>query len=365
MNAASASGSIRVAGCDPGTGSLDALLLEGGAVRDQRRFEPEELAADPRALPRLLEAWRPLDLVYGPSGYGAPLKRAEDLSDEDVELMVLSRPEGRGRGEGVAGFRGVVRALRESGLPVVFGPGGVHLPTIPARRKANGVDFGTADKVATAALAVALESKPNERTEGRGSDRASSFSFSFSGIVVEVGTAFTSALVLEGGALVDAAAGSRGPLGWRSPGAWDGEAAHWLWPIEKGDLFRGGAERLGAEGALALRESVVRHVGGLRALHPGASEIRLCGRGLERDGLGEDLASDLERLGTVRMLGNLPGARVKHAAQGAALLADGLAGGRWAGLVDAMRLRDASGTALDHLPRPPIPPIGKVDGAGS
>ena len=39
----------------------------------------------------------------------------------------------------------------------------------------------------------------------------------------------------------------------------------------------------------------------------------------------------------------------KAAAHGAAVLADGLAGGRYAPLVDRLRLRDASGTALDHL----------------
>ena len=39
----------------------------------------------------------------------------------------------------------------------------------------------------------------------------------------------------------------------------------------------------------------------------------------------------------------------KHAAQGAALLADGLAGGASAPLVDTMGIREASGTVLDHL----------------
>ena len=38
-----------------------------------------------------------------------------------------------------------------------------------------------------------------------------------------------------------------------------------------------------------------------------------------------------------------------QAAQGAALLADGLAGGPSAALVDALGIREASGTVLDHL----------------
>ena len=39
----------------------------------------------------------------------------------------------------------------------------------------------------------------------------------------------------------------------------------------------------------------------------------------------------------------------KQAAQGAALLADGLSGGRAAPIVEAMGIRNAHGTALDHL----------------
>ena len=44
-----------------------------------------------------------------------------------------------------------------------------------------------------------------------------------------------------------------------------------------------------------------------------------------------------------------PRARAKIPAQGAAILADGLVGGRWAALVETMRIRSATGTVLDHL----------------
>ena len=43
------------------------------------------------------------------------------------------------------------------------------------------------------------------------------------------------------------------------------------------------------------------------------------------------------------------GAHAKAAAQGAAVLADGLAGGRYAALAERLGVRDASGSALDHL----------------
>ena len=40
---------------------------------------------------------------------------------------------------------------------------------------------------------------------------------------------------------------------------------------------------------------------------------------------------------------------VKEAAQGAALIADGLAGGSHRGVVEGMRLRESRGSVLDHL----------------
>jgi predicted butyrate kinase (DUF1464 family) len=42
-------------------------------------------------------------------------------------------------------------------------------------------------------------------------------------------------------------------------------------------------------------------------------------------------------------------ATAKQGAQGAALIADGLAGGAQRPLVDRLRIREARGTVLDHL----------------
>jgi len=48
----------------------------------------------------------------------------------------------------------------------------------------------------------------------------------------------------------------------------------------------------------------------------------------------------------------LPGAWVKHAAQGSAILAGALAGGRFAPLADSLQLSSAAGSVWDVL-RPP------------
>jgi predicted butyrate kinase (DUF1464 family) len=45
----------------------------------------------------------------------------------------------------------------------------------------------------------------------------------------------------------------------------------------------------------------------------------------------------------------IAGVEASAAARGGALLADGLAGGRHEPLVSALRLRECSGTVLDHL----------------
>jgi predicted butyrate kinase (DUF1464 family) len=71
--------------------------------------------------------------------------------------------------------------------------------------------------------------------------------------VVEIGSAFTAMMVVQDGRLVDASAGTNGPIGLRSRGAWDGEVAYWRCPLSKQDLFRGGLEDLGPLGPDAFR----------------------------------------------------------------------------------------------------------------
>jgi predicted butyrate kinase (DUF1464 family) len=326
----------RVAGCDPGTSALDILALEAGRVAAQVRFQPDELRTDPTGPVRWLRETGPFDLIVGPSGYGLPLVRAADCTEAQLGLISLVRPDEPGA-KGVGGFSALVRAIRDSGLPVVFLPGVIHLSTVPTHRKRNRIDLGTADKLCVAALAS---------WQHASADPA---------LVVEFGSAFTALVVLRYRQIVDGLGGTCGPLGGLSGGAWDGEAAYLLGPLRKADLFRGGV----ADGpdhstaGAAFRESFAKAVAGLQYLH-GFRDVYSGGTlfrtqpDLAREALSELPADVYSPHDTC----DLPGAWVKHAAQGAALIADGLCGGPFAPLVEWLKLREACGTVLDWLTHP-------------
>jgi predicted butyrate kinase (DUF1464 family) len=341
--------SPRVAGVDPGTFSFDLCALDGGEVVLSRSFHTADLGADPAPLVDALSEHGPFELVLGPAGYGLPLVGVEQVGERELALMLLLRedePHGR---VGVGGMRSIVRALMAAGLPLVFGPGAIHLPTIPAYRKWNRIDLGTADKVASVALCIA------DQARRLGIDFAET-----SFVMLELGGAFSAALAVDDGRIVDGLGGSAGPIGARACGALDTEVAYLLGAaLSKRTVFSGGAldpqgdrdltllealrldPQLG-EGWLALEEGAAKAALALTASVPAPREILVAGR--LAPVLLEALGARLGHVAPVQMV-----AGQKSAAQGAAVLADGLAGGRYAALVERLGLRDANGSALDHL----------------
>jgi predicted butyrate kinase (DUF1464 family) len=95
-------------------------------------------------------------------------------------------------------------------------------------------------------------------------------------------------------------------------------------------------------------EGAAKAVRQLRGSAPSAGDILLSGRNAAQDGIVEYLSSELADVGTVRLLRGFA-AVAKQGAQGAALVADGLAGGQHAGLITGLGLTEARGTVLDHL----------------
>jgi predicted butyrate kinase (DUF1464 family) len=343
----------RVAGVDPGTVSFDLCVLQDGDPAVEEVFETGALSEDSAPLFEALARHGPYDLVYGPSGYGLPLVAAASVGERELSEMVLVRPDEARADAGVGGMRSLLRALAGSGLPVVFGPGVIHLPTVPRHRKYNRIDLGTADKVCAAACAIA------DQAARRGiavRDTAM--------ILLELGGAFTAALAIDGGWIVDGMGGSSGPLGVRAPGALDGELAYLLGQaLRKDTLYSGGAlnpagdidmsdlltvwaSPTRAEGWTALLEAAVKAVHALVVSAPTPHEVVVSGRLARLPELVAALASSLRAVAPVVAL--VPG-RASAAARGGALLADGLAGGPHADLAEVLRVRESSGTVLDYL----------------
>lgn len=347
----------RVIGIDPGTVSIDLCGLDDGRLFLDRSMATSEALATPQAIADLLEAAAPLALVAGPSGYGLPLTAARDLTETDLRLAYLAA---EGEPGGIGGLRTLMRILARSAVPVLLTPGVVQLASVPEHRKVNRVDMGTADKVCAAALAVRDQA---ERRRCREED--------VSFILLELGGAFTAALAVDGGRIVDGIGGTSGPMGIRASGALDGEVAFLAGAVSKQMLFTGGAATIASlppgtlpeafaaapttgRGHLAWEayvESAVKAVAALTIAVPRPFEVILSGRVALVDALRADIERRLRGVEADAPVHVLTGFATvaKQAAQGAALIADGLAGGRFAPLVDVLGIRDARGTVLDHL----------------
>jgi predicted butyrate kinase (DUF1464 family) len=345
----------RVIGIDPGTVSIDVCGLDDGRLFLDESYPTREALSDAARFVALLESHAPLDLVAGPSGYGLPLRRARDLTETDLRLAYLAVD---GEAGGIGGLRSLARALAASGLPVVFTPGVVHLGTVPEHRKVNRVDMGTADKVCATALAV------RDYATRRGCDVAG-----VSLIHLELGGAFSAAIAVEHGQIVDGVGGSSGPLGLWSPGALDGEVAYLAGTITKGMLFEGGAGTLAGEDQgtvdwiaapstggekaawFAYIEGAVKAIATLLVSAPSALEVVISGRVAMFDRVRNELARRLTTVAPQLAVHLLTGfaKNAKQGAQGAALIANGLAGGQEAGLVRQLGIQRANGTVLDHI----------------
>ena len=348
----------RVIGIDPGTLSLDVCGRHDAALFLDESLSAAAVSEDPGILVDMLLAAGPLDLVVGPSGYGLPWTDVRDVGPHELDLLLLGDAADGPRGTIVGGMRRLVDALGKSGLPVCFAPSVTHLPTVPEHRKINRIDMGTADKLCAVALGVWDQARrlgvPYEAT-----------SFVF----VEIGGAFTAIISVEGGAVVDGAGGTSGAPGLRALGAMDGELAYLLRDFPKDVLASGGAAWVGGDptctaddlvaaaagggraavGLDALLEGVEKQVAAHMTVLEGPREILLAGRASRVPAIHRLLAERLSRFAPVGRVGGFA-AVASEAAQGAALLGQGLVGGdELQGLVDALQVRSASGSVLDHL----------------
>src|SRR4029077_12989173 len=184
----------------------------------------------------------------------------------------------------------------------------------------------------------------------------------------ELGGAFTAAVAVAGGRIVDGVGGTAGPLGFRAAGALDGEVAYLAGEVSKTLLFQGGAaavagwdeaspspERLAHPATPAERtawepfvEGAVKTAVARAASVPAPKEFVLSGRLARVESISHAIRERLGSFASTRLLEGFA-QTAKEGAQGAALLADGLAGGANRELVELLAIREARGTVLDHL----------------
>ncbi len=365
---------VRVLGIDPGTRSFDLALVEDGYVVWEASIDTMEVAEKPEKLLEVIESAGEVDAIAAPSGYGVPVTFSWEVLDPRrfaVEVLLLSSErdieEGVAQGDpGVMVYdalaKTVVALCSRASPPSVFIPGVVHLPTVEPSAKYNRVDLGTADKLAVTVLA-AYQAKTLLGVE----PEKASF------MLLEMGYGYNALVLVEKGRIVWGLGGTSLSTGMLTAGPLDLEVVvagrNWA----RTDVFHGGVmeacNTLSPEEAYAraksgggtcrealeaMLEQIAYTIAGLAARR-NVGILILSGRLTRMKQLVEDLASRLPGNIELHLLPPLEGARTtKHAAHGYALVVEGLLGGSARHVVERMRIRDACGTALDHVYHPKL-----------
>ncbi|WP_297504063.1 DUF1464 family protein, partial [Thermococcus sp.] len=346
---------VKAVGIDSGTKSMDIFGFddETGKVIVDTAVDRNRVTENPGIIIDVLREVQDehgrIDAIVGPCGYGIPLKPAREATDAEIALATFITGADVERRLKIVGLRELMLLMRDAeDLNIYFTPGVIHLPTVPEWRKANRVDLGTADKVFTAALSIVREAErkgiPYSETNL---------------IAVEAGFAYTSAMAVRNGQIVDGMAGTAGFPGYLGMGFMDGELAYALAnaldDFGKLVLFQGGAASVAGvdpfkvspeefvklaredenvqKGYIAMIEAILKDVFALLpSVRPDA--VYLSGRFSRIPEFFGDVKAALEGAFetygfSVEVLKLESRAKAKEAAEGSAVIANGIAGGKY------------------------------------
>ncbi len=327
-------------GIDVGTMSIGIFSLKDERPYVVKEFKTREIGKRPEILLETVKELNP-DVIAGISGYGLPVKSFSDLNDEDLFLMTLNLDRS------VLGVRKIMEAFRRDpiGSKAFTIPAVIHLKTVPDYRKINRIDMGTSDKLCSVALALFQLKKS-------GIDyRDQNF------VLVEAGYGFNSFIAVKNGKVVDGIGGTSGFPSFSSIGAIDGELAYLLDVFSKDLLFKGGissylkdigihTDRIEEIPDFALKWLFEYILKGIRAISVSLDDeyiVVLSGRFFER--FYEEFL-DYSGLDALMLNGFGVG---KQSAQGACIIANGLADGIFREIVEWLEIRNAGGTILDYI----------------
>jgi predicted butyrate kinase (DUF1464 family) len=366
---------VKSIGIDSGTKTMDIFGFDdkdGSIIIDVAIPRDEITKSSKLVLEKLREAqnrFGKIDAIVGPSGYGMCLKKAQLATDEEIAEATFVTEADVIRRLRIIGLRELMLLLRSAeDLNTWFTQGVIHLITVPKFRKVNRIDMGTSDKV----LSVVLAEKDQAERLKISYDKTSFF-------LVEVGFGYTSAIAVKNGQIVDAMAGTAGFPSFLGMGFLDAEVAYAVAnsidDFSKQLLFAGGVASFAGfdpsrpleefvkaaktnsqikQGYEMMLEAIVKDVASLLpTVVP--KEIILSGRFTRIPEFLADMKSKLsvffEDIGLkieITMLES-KATVTKQAAEGAAVFANGLAGGKYKQLINAMRLMESEGTVFSNI----------------
>jgi predicted butyrate kinase (DUF1464 family) len=349
-----------VLGIDPGSKSWDFIGLNNNHIILDTSIPTKDLIRDPYkciTIIKSLDEREKIDLMVAPSGFGLPLRKSSELTKKDIFLTLLKFQ--KEEKEELVGLGKILKLIQHEKIPGIIVPGVKHLPTVPRFRKINKIDMGTADKLCTTVVGIKdqMESQniPPEQ---------SNF------IMVEIGYGFTAVVAVENGKIIDGIGGSN-IMGFRACGSLDGELAYLIKEIKKKNIYKGGVAYIAGYADLSLREisllaekdsqtnmAFQAYVSSVKkAVYAISSsfsenkkelEILLAGRGAEIKYIKKKITNALNAFTPVRLMKTYSQI-AKRAAQGAAYIANGLLGEKYAPIVANLELKGASGSVLDDI----------------
>jgi predicted butyrate kinase (DUF1464 family) len=347
----------RVIGIDPGSKSWDFFGLENKEIILDTSIPSSELIEEPSKALKIIKSVKKIDLIVAPSGFGLPLKKVTDINEEDIFLALLKFD--KKEKNKLIGLGEILRLMKAENLPGIIIPGVKHLPTVPRFRKINKIDMGTADKLCTAVTGI------RDQVERLNvSPKNTNF------IMVEIGYGFTSVLAIENGQVIDGIGGSN-IMGFRACGSLDGELAYLINKINKKDIYSGGLSFIAGHLDLTLKEimmlakkdpqtkmAVNAYISELtKAIFAISSsfssknkitEIIVAVRSSDLQFIIDLISDSLGNLFPVKLMKNY--AKIsKHAAQGAAFIANGLLGGEFEPIISNLKIKEAKGSILDDI----------------
>ena len=304
-----------VLGIDPGSSRWGFVFLDDGRVVRETTMRTEDVRDNPREILKLVMCAR---LITAPSGYGVPLKKVSDLTPNDFFEMLLKR-DGDREGRSVMGLEKVLHLLREQQVNAYVIPGVKLLPTVPEERKYGKIDMGTPDKLC-AAVAGIVEQAHRLKLH-----------YTQTGfILAEIGSGFDAFLAVEGGQIVDGIGGTMASSTWRGE---DGELLYLKGIVSKEELMK---SNLSAE---KVQQGALKDIESLRAQYK-PREVLVSGS-------RSDIVFNFLRA-RFKNVQRLKTCKCSNAAYGAAIIADGLAGGGFEELVDLIGIKKAKGSNLDY-----------------